>query len=207
MNSKHALQCLSILCAVICVCYANELQDLCHCQHDKTDVHFKEKKDKSNHCNVVELHINGSLVKQFNASISEQYLQQTPVVKFPGRKMVKYKLLTLALFKPVTIHSLRPHSKHNNVYVHWLISQIPSATSRFGNAELQHVYNLSPGAEYVPYLPLTYNHDTDDNEYILAFYHQHESKEYFAAHRYRKYNDFFQSLGELIICNVIRVTP
>ena len=185
----------------ISICATDIIDDLCQCQSDK-QLHFKEKKDKINPCNVIELNINDELIKHFNAEISQQLLQNTPIIKFPGKKLVKHDFMTLVLFKPVIIDSLQPESQQN-IYIHWLISQLPSATSRFGD---NHTFNLSPGDEYIPYVPPSHNKG-EDNKYILAAYHQHETKDYYAAYRYRKFDLLLNSIGNLNICNILNITP
>ena len=189
--------------AVLITAYSTiDNEPFCRCQSDQI-LHFKEKKDETNPCNVIELHLNGELIKDFNPKISQQLLQTAPRLKFPGRKLVKHDMMTLALFKPITINSLKAESK-KNIFIHWLISQVPSFTSRFN---INHTFNLLPGYQYIEYLAPEYNNDNDkDNTYILAFYHQHESKDYFGAHRYRKFDHFFNSIGDMIICQVIQIT-
>eukprot|EP01084_Bolivina_argentea_P143172 251475_1 len=192
---------LSFILLFIAICSCDIIEDLCYCQSDIKLPHFKEKKDKTNPCNVIELYINQSLVKTFNPKTSQKFLQHEPIIKFPGRKLVQHGYMTLTLFKPIVISSLKPKSQQN-VYVHWLISQIPSGTSRFGS---EYTFNLSPGYEYIEYWAP--KHSTKDNRYILAFYHQHEIKDYFSSHRYRRFDHFFNSLGKMIICNIINVVP
>ena len=199
---------LALIFAILtATCSAIDIEQLCYCQ-SRQSPHFKENKDKSNPCNVVELHLNGTLIKEFNVEISQQLLENVPIIKFPGRKLVKHNMMTLVLFKPITISSLKPDLRQN-IFIHWLISQVPSSTSRMN---LNHTYNLSPGYQYIEYLPPQYNNNNDNkdknsNKYILAFYHQHQTKDYFSAHRYRKFNHFFNSIGKMIICNIIDVTP
>ena len=185
--------------------FAISIEQLCNCQSDKIP-HFKERKDETNPCNVVELHLNDTtLIKDFNTQISQQLLQNAPIIKFPGRKMVKHELMTMALFKPIHIASLKRPESQQNVYIHWLISQIPSATSRFGD---KYTFNLSPGYEYIEYLaPKHSQNQMEENKYILAFYHQHKTKDYFSSHRYRKIDHFLDSVGDMIICNIINIAP
>lgn len=200
---------LLLLALIIGVCHGADqsstdslIKEWCPCQSG-TRPHFKEKKDSSNPCNAVELHVNDlekeeiSIFNEFNAKIPHHKLKETPSIKFPGRKMVKHGFMTMVLYKPIQIDSMPSHLQQN-VYVHWLVSKVPSAASRVGEG---YTFNLSPGFEYIEYQPLEPN-----TRYILAFYHQHETQHYYAAHRFRKREHFFDSLGDLIVCNILEIT-
>ena len=202
MRTQH------ILLLTLYLCHTNRcrgddlLEAWCPCQSGSRP-HFKEKKDRTNPCNAVEVHLNDIeneeivIFNEFKAQIPHQLLQEVPSIKFPGRKMVKHGFMTMVLYKPIHIDSMPSHLQQN-VYVHWLISKVPSAASRVGEG---YTFHLLPGFEYIEYEPLEPN-----TRYILAFYHQHETQHYFSAHRFRKQKHFFDSLGDLIVCNILEIT-